>query len=94
MIFQLEPLFKYLTLLAQNEVFNQETGNWKYQGTVLSGDYKGERASANVTVFYPAGSWETFKSTFVNQAWWLQQSPAKNIWNNHLHHSSTVLICS
>lgn len=29
MIFQLEPLFKYFTLLAQNEVFNQETGNWK-----------------------------------------------------------------
>lgn len=44
------------TLLAQNEVFNQETGNWKYQGTVLSGDYKGMSVSAKVTVFYTAGS--------------------------------------
>jgi hypothetical protein len=49
-------LFKYLTLLAQNEVFNQEPGNGKPQRLVLSGDYKGEGTSAKVTVSCPAGS--------------------------------------
>lgn len=83
------------TLLAQNEVFNQETGNWKYQGTVSEWWLQGhehECQSSSLLLCRKLNNLEVYICKSARMI--IEVTSKENIWNNYLHHSFTVLICS
>lgn len=83
------------TLLAQNEVFNQDTGNWKYQGTVSEWWLQGheyECQSSSLLLCRKLSNLEVYICKSAQMI--IEVTSKENIWNNYLHHSFTGLICS